>query len=254
MNLGIDIGGSGIKGALVDIATGEFASPRLRIPTPKKSTPQACARTIAHIVEKLVAGSDGDVGSDGGDIRIGITVPAPVVHGTIPMIANLDQGWKGLPAEAFFTSELGRPVTLINDADAAGLAEVYYGAAKGVPGIVVVTTLGTGIGTAVIHDGVLLPNTEFGHIEVNGKDAESRASAGVREKEELSYKDWAKRLDAYYQTLERLLWPDLFVVGGGVSKNHDQFLPLLHLRTPIVPAALRNRAGIVGAAWAANQV
>ena len=246
MILGIDIGGSGIKGALVDTTTGEFLSPRLRIPTPRKSTPQACARTIARIIEKLAPGDD--------DIRIGITVPMPVVHGAVPMVANLDQEWKGLPAQAFLTAELGRPVTLINDADAAGLAEVYYGAAKGVPGIVVVTTLGTGIGSAVIHDGVLLPNTEFGHIEVAGKDAETRASAGVREKEKLSYKEWAKRLDAYYQTLERLLWPDLFVVGGGVSKNHEQFLPLLHLRTPIVPAALRNRAGIVGAAWAANQV
>ena len=246
MIIGIDVGGSGIKGALVDVDTGEFKSERLRIPTPKKSTPRACARTIEHIIDKLAPHRK--------NVRIGITVPAPVVHGTIPMIANLDQSWTNLAAQTFFTEQLGRPVTLINDADAAGLAEVYYGAAKGVPGIVVLTTLGTGIGSAVINNGVLLPNTEFGHMEVNGHDAETRASAGVRDREQLTYKEWAKRLDIYYHALEKLLWPDLFVVGGGVSKNHDQFLPLLHLRTPIVPAALRNRAGIVGAAWAAAQV
>lgn len=245
MIIGIDVGGSGIKGALVDLDTGQFASERLRIPTPKKSTPQACARTIVRIIERLAPDQD--------DLRIGITVPAPVVHGNIPMIANLDQSWTDLPAQDFFTEQVGRPVTLINDADAAGLAEVYYGAAKGVSGIVVVTTLGTGIGSAVINNGVLLPNTEFGHMEVEGYDAESRASAAVREREDMTYHQWAKRLDTYYRALERLLWPDLFVVGGGVSKNHEQFLPLLHLRTPIIPAALRNRAGIVGAAWAAAQ-
>jgi len=243
MELGIDIGGSGIKGALVDLTTGEFASERVRIPTPKRSTPLACAHTISRIIDKLTP--------DKRRLRIGITVPAPVVHGTIPMIANLDQGWADLQGETFLTEQLGRPVTLINDADAAGLGEVYYGAAKGTPGIIVLTTLGTGIGSAVINNGQLLPNTEFGHIEVDGFDAESRASAGVRERENLTYAQWAVRLDRYYQALERTLWPDLFVVGGGVSKNHDQFLPLLHLKTPIIPAALRNRAGIVGAAWAA---
>ena len=243
MELGIDIGGSGIKGAIVDLATGTFVTERLRIPTPKPSTPAACAGTIAHIIDKLAPGEK--------NMRIGITVPCPVVHGKVPWMANLDQGWVGLEADDFMTEYLGRPVTLINDADAAGIAEVYYGAAKGVSGVVVLTTLGTGIGSAVINNGQLLPNTEFGHIEVGGVDVETRTSAGVREKENLSYKEWAKRLDLYYQALERMLWPDLFVVGGGVSKNHDQFLPLLHLRTPIIPAALRNRAGIVGAAWAA---
>jgi len=243
MIIGIDVGGSGIKGALVDLDTGTFASERVRIPTPKKSSPENCARTIATIIRRLAPKQK--------DLRIGITVPAPVVHGVIPMIANLDPSWTDLPAETFFAEQLKRPVTLINDADAAGIAEVYYGAAKGVPGIVVVTTLGTGIGSALINNGVLLPNTEFGHIEIDGYDAESRASAVVRERESLTYKEWAKRLDWFYHSVERLIWPDLFVVGGGVSKNHDQFLPLLHLRTPIIPAALRNRAGIVGAAWAA---
>jgi len=243
MNIGIDIGGSGIKGAVVDLTTGEFISERLRIPTPKKSTPENCADVIARIIKKLAP--------DGADLRVGITVPAPVVHGRVPMIANLDQSWHNLKAEKFLADHLGRAVTLINDADAAGIGEVYYGAAKGTPGKIVLTTLGTGIGSAVINDGQLLPNTEFGHIEVDGKDAEVHATAGVRERENLTYAQWAKYLDRYYQALERILWPDLFVVGGGVSKNHDQFLPLLHLKTPIIPAALRNRAGIVGAAWAA---
>jgi len=245
MIIGIDVGGSGIKGAVVDLDTGSFVSDRVRIPTPKKSSPENCAKTIATIINKLAPDED--------DLRIGITVPAPVVHGVIPMIANLDQGWKDLPAEVFLEEKLGRDVTLINDADAAGLAEVYYGAAKDVPGIIMVMTLGTGIGSAVINNGVLLPNTEFGHIEVGGYDGESRASAVVRERENMTYPQWAKRLDTYMHAVERLLWPDLFVIGGGVSKNHDQFLPLLHLRTPIIPAALRNRAGIVGAAWAAAQ-
>jgi len=243
MELGIDIGGSGIKGALVDLTTGEFVSERLRIETPKRSSPDACARVIQRIVEKLAPDPTG--------LRIGITVPAPVLHGVIPWMANLDSSWTDFPAQAFFSEQLEHPVTLLNDADAAGLAEVYYGAAKGVPGVILLTTLGTGIGTAIINNGVLLPNTEFGHMEINGKDAESQAAAVAKERDNLTYKEWAKRLDVYYGWLERLFWPDLFVVGGGVSKNHDQFLPLLHLRTPIVPAALRNRAGIVGAAWAA---
>jgi len=243
MNIGIDIGGSGIKGAVVDLTTGEFTSERVRIPTPKKSTPENCAVVIAKIIEHLAPGGE--------DLRIGITVPAPVVRGRLPMVANLDQGWHDLKAEEFLAEHLGRPITLINDADAAGLGEVYYGAAKGTPGVIVLTTLGTGIGSAVINNGQLLPNTEFGHMQVDGHDAESRASAGVRERENLTFPQWAKRLDRYYKALEELLWPDLFVVGGGVSKNHEQFLPLLHLQTTIVPAVLRNRAGIVGAAWAA---
>jgi polyphosphate glucokinase len=241
--IGIDIGGSGIKGAVVDTQTGEFSSDRVRIETPKKSTPHACAKVIRKILEQLGAPDDAP---------IGVAMPAPVVHGKIPMIANLDKEWLDLAAEKFLKKELKRPVAMVNDADAAGLAEVYCGAAKDHDGIVIVTTLGTGIGSAVINNGVLLPNTELGHLEIDGHDAESRASAGVRDKEELSYHDWAKRLDIYYRAVEKLFWPDLFVVGGGVSKNHKQFLPLLHLRTPIIPATLRNRAGIVGAALTAE--
>jgi polyphosphate glucokinase len=244
--IGIDIGGSGIKGAVVDTQTGDFISERVRIPTPKKSTPAACAKVIGKILAELDE-------TDDYATPVGIAIPAPVVHGTIPMIANLDKAWLDLNADKFFTKELKRPVMLVNDADAAGLAEVYCGAAKDHPGIVIVTTLGTGIGSAIINNGVLLPNTELGHLEIDHHDAETRASAGVREKEKMSYEEWAGRLDRYYQTVEKLFWPDLFVVGGGVSKNHKQFLPLLHLRTPIIPAELRNRAGIVGAALIAAE-
>ena len=241
--LGIDVGGSGIKGALVDLTAGEFASDRVRIPTPEKSTPANCAEVIGRIIHHFAA--------DLGDEPIGVTVPAAVVRGVVPMMANLDKSWAGLAATAYLSASLGRRIVLINDADAAGLAEVYYGAAKDVPGIVMVLTLGTGIGSAVIHDGVLLPNTELGHLELDGHDAETRASAGARDKGNLSYKDWAARLDRYLNHVQMLFSPDLFVIGGGVSKNHKQFLPLIHLRTPIVPAKLRNRAGIIGAAWAA---
>jgi polyphosphate glucokinase len=244
--IGIDIGGSGIKGAVVDTKTGEFLSERIRIETPSKSTPENCAKVIARIIDGLA-----EQGAKP-DSPIGITVPAPVVHGMIPMIANLDKSWFELKAQKFFEKQLNRPVVLANDADAAGLAEVYCGAAKGQEGIVIVTTLGTGIGSAIINNGVLLPNTELGHLELNGYDAETQASAGIRDKYKWSYEEWAPRLDAYYQYVERLFWPDLFVVGGGVSKNHQQFLPLLHLRTPIIPAKLRNRAGIVGAALVAE--
>lgn len=243
--LGIDIGGSGIKGALVDLEKGALASPRLRIETPRKSTPANVAAALGTIVKNFA--------NDMGDAPIGLTVPAPIVHGSVPMMANLDQRWKGLKARDYFSSRLGRPVIPINDADAAGLAEARYGSARNEKGVVIVTTLGTGIGVAIINDGVLLPNTELGHLEINGKDAESQASAGFMEKHQLSYKRWAKRLQVYYQTLERLFWPDLFVVGGGISRHHDKFLPLLDLQTPIIPAALRNEAGIIGAALAASE-
>ncbi len=243
--LGIDIGGSGIKGAIVDLDTGEFVTPRKRIDTPKPATPEACAAVVAEIINYFK--------DEVGDGPIGLTVPGPVVHGVVPLIANLDKSWTDLNAEKFFHDYLGHPVTLLNDADAAGLAEVHYGAAKDHPGLVILTTLGTGIGSAIINRGVLVPNTELGHLEIDGHDAESRAAASFKEREGLSYAEWAKALQRYYSFVEMLFSPDLFVVGGGVSKDHDQFLPLLKLRTPIVPAKLRNKAGIVGAAWLAKQ-
>lgn len=241
--LGIDIGGSGIKGAPVDLTTGTLVAERLRIPTPRKSTPQACADIVARIVERFA--------DQIGDQPIGITVPAPVVHGVVPMMANLDPSWVGCNVDELFSQRLGRQAMLVNDADAAGLAEVRYGAAKDNFGLVIVTTLGTGIGSAVIHEGRLVPNSELGHLEIGGLDAESQASAAAKSKARLSYKRWARRLQVYYSTVEMLLWPDLFVVGGGVSKRHEQFLPLLQLNTPIVPAKLFNEAGIVGAATVA---
>lgn len=239
--LGIDVGGSGIKGAPVDLDAGEWAEERLRIPTPGKSTPKNVLAVITEIVDNFA--------SSIGDAPVGIAFPAPVRHGHIPMIANLDQKWVGLNVGDYFSDALGREVIMVNDADAAGLAEVHYGAAKGFPGVVVTTTLGTGIGSAVFVDGNLVPNTEFGHLEIDGHDAESRAASSVKDKEGLSYKEWAVRLQRYYETLTKLLWPDLIVVGGGVSREHEKFLPLLDLDAEIVPAKLRNRAGIIGAAW-----
>ena len=243
--LGIDVGGSGIKGAPVDLEAGDFAVPRLRIPTPEKSTPKNVAGVVAEIIEHFREHLP-----DGA--RIGLTIPAPVVHGRVPFIANLHKSWAGLEASAFFEDFLGRPVTLVNDADGAGLAEVHYGAAKGNDGLVIMTTLGTGIGSAIIHRGVLVPNAELGHVELDGHDAESRAASSIKDREGLSYKQWAVRLQRYYSHLEMLFSPDLFVVGGGVSKDSEKFLPQLDLKTPIVPARLRNRAGIIGAALAAR--
>jgi Polyphosphate glucokinase (EC 2.7.1.63) len=241
--LGIDIGGSGIKGAMVDVATGELVTERLRIPTPEQSTPLA----VAHVVKEIVANFADQV-ADG---PVGVTIPAVVTHGVTRTAANIDSSWIDAPAERIFEEVLGRDIYLMNDADAAGVAEVVYGAAKGHPGVVIVTTLGTGIGSAVINRGVLLPNTELGHIEVDGKDAETVAAASARTRDGLTFEEYVPRLQRYYETIERLFWPDLLVVGGGVSKHHEKFLPKLRLNTPIVPAQLRNAAGIVGAAWLA---
>lgn len=240
--LGIDIGGSGIKGAPVDLDTGQLVSDRIKIATPKKSTPQriieVCAQIIDHFAEQI--DDDGPVG---------ITIPAAVTHGVTRTAANIDSSWIDFPAEDEFRKRLGRPVFLVNDADAAGVAEVKYGAAKDHPGLVILTTLGTGIGVAIIHRGVLMPNAELGHLEMNGKDAETQASSAAKERLGMSFKEWVVPLNQYYSMLEDLLWPDLFVVGGGISRQADKFLPRLNIRTPIVPAALRNQAGIVGAAW-----
>ena len=246
--LGIDIGGSGIKGAPVDLSTGEFAADRLRIGTPAKSTPENVADIVAQIVEHF----SGQIAADG---PIGVTIPAVVTHGITRSAANIDKSWINCDAEKIFEDRLGRDILLVNDADAAGVAEVKYGAAANHPGLVILTTLGTGIGTAILYRGVLVPNSELGHIEVDGVDAEKRAASSIKDKEGLSYAKWAKRLQRYYETLEALLWPDLIVVGGGVSKDSDKFLPLIDISAEMVPAKLRNTAGIVGAAWlAANRL
>lgn len=242
---GIDIGGSGVKSALVDLETGEFIGERVRIETPKPATPDAVAEVCRQLLDQLGVGPE---------VPVGIAFPAPVIHGVIPFMANLDDSWVGVDVAELMERHLGRSVEALNDADAAGIAEVAYGAAKGVKGLVILTTQGTGIGSAVIMDGVLVPNTELGHLEIDGYDAEKRASAGQKTLQELSWKKWAKRLQRYYSHVEMLFSPDLFVVGGGVSKNHEKFMPLLELKTPMVPAKLFNTAGIVGAArYAANR-
>ena len=241
--LGIDIGGSGIKGAPVDLATGELTTKRMRIPTPAKSTPP----NVADVVKEIVA-NFADVIGDG---PIGVTIPAVVTHGMTRSAANIDKSWIDCEAEKIFQDHLGRDVLLVNDADAAGIAEVHYGAAKDHPGLVLLTTLGTGIGTAIVYRGVLVPNSELGHIEVDGQDAESRAASSIRDKERLSFSEWAKRLQRYYDKIESILWPDLIVIGGGVSKESDKFIPKLKLKADVVPARLLNTAGIVGAAWLA---
>jgi polyphosphate glucokinase len=243
MPFGIDFGGSGIKGAPVDLGEGRFAEDRVRIETPHPATPHAVAEVFSELLQKF-PGSAG---------AVGVTVPAVVKGGEVSSAANIDKSWIGEDADQLFTDVLDRDVRVVNDADAAGLAEVRYGAAKGRKGLVLVTTLGTGIGSALLYDGVLVPNSELGHLEIDGHDAEKRAAASVREDKELSWEDWAERLTTYYRALEMLFSPDLFVVGGGISKKADKYLPLLKIETEIVPASLRNDAGIIGAALYASE-
>ncbi|WP_121257461.1 polyphosphate--glucose phosphotransferase [Nocardioides ferulae] len=236
--LGIDFGGTGIKGAPVDLELGDFAQERVRVRTPQPATPEA----VAAVFSELLAHFPDATGP------VGVTVPGIVRHGVVHSAANIDGSWVGTDADRLITEATGREVHVVNDADAAGLAEVRYGAARGREGLVIVTTLGTGIGAALVFDGVLVPNAELGHLEIGGRDAETWAANSAREREDLSMAAWAERLTTYYRTLEKLFSPDLFVVGGGVSKRSDEFLPLLDLDTEIVPASLRNKAGVVGAA------
>jgi len=239
--VGIDVGGTGIKGAPVDVGKGALAADRFRLPTPRPATPTAVADTIAQVLDHL--GVDGPVGC---------TVPGPVQRGLVHQAPNLSPSWHNLDAEKLLRKRLSRPVRLLNDADAAGLAEAHFGAAQDIHGVVVLVTLGTGIGTAIVAHGQLVPNTELGHLRMGKSEAEKRASNEARLEQGLSWKKWGARVSAYLQELERLLWPDLFVVGGGVSKKFDKFGHRLHTRTPVVPAELGNQAGIVGAALHAN--
>jgi polyphosphate glucokinase len=238
VGFGIDFGGSGIKGAPVDLDRGEFAAERVRIKTPERSTPAAVADVVAELHERFPAVTG----------PVGVAVPGIVRSGVVGSAANIDASWVGTDADGLLSERLGVDVRVLNDADAAGLAEVRYGAAVGQRGLVILTTLGTGVGSAIVYDGVLVPNSELGHLEVGGRAAERSAANSVREEEGLSWEAWAERLETYYRHLERLFSPDLFVVGGGVSKQVDEFLPHVDVETPIVPAKLRNRAGIVGAA------
>jgi polyphosphate glucokinase len=240
--LGIDIGGTGVKAAPVDPAAGTLLAARQRLETPSPATPDAVAEVIAQLVKGFNWTG-----------RAGVTFPGVVVDGVIRTAANLDHAWIGLDAAKFLGAATGLDVTVVNDADAAGVAEIKFGAGKGQPGTVLLLTLGTGIGSALFSDGVLVPNTEFGHIQIRGKDAEKRASEQAREARDLSWGDWAGRVDEYLEHMEALLSPSLIIIGGGISKKSDKFLPRLSgLRAKIVPAAMLNDAGIVGAAMSAD--
>ncbi|MFW2514491.1 polyphosphate--glucose phosphotransferase [Demequina sp. SO4-13] len=242
--IGVDIGGTGIKAAPVDLRTGEFTEERYRIPTPDPSTPDAVARTVAKCISKF---------SPGKKVPIGVAFPGVVQNGVVKTAANVDDAWIGTNLRTIIRDYAGHDVFVINDADAAGYGEYIHGAAHERDGVVLMTTLGTGIGTALIVDGQLVPNTEFGHVEIGGQEAEDFAAESARDRLDLDWEAWTKNLQKFYSEMEKLVWPDLIIVGGGVSKSHHMFLPGLTLRAPIIPAELRNGAGIVGAAaWAAN--
>jgi polyphosphate glucokinase len=239
---GVDVGGSGIKGGIVDLDTGQLLGDRFKLLTPQPATPAAVAKTIAAVVNEF-----------GWTGPLGVTYPGVVTHGIVQTAANVHKSWIGTNARDIIGAELtGQEVTILNDADAAGLAEARFGAGKDHSGLVVVLTFGTGIGSAVIHDGKLIPNTEFGHLEVDGKEAEHRAASSVKDKNNWSYEKWAKQVTRVLEAIENLMWPDLFIAGGGISRKADKWLPLLKSRTPVVAAALLNTAGIVGAAMAST--
>lgn len=245
--VGVDIGGTGIKGALVDLDAGTLLTDRVKVPTPAGAEPDDVLAAVKVVLDTL--------GVADASVPLGVAFPAIVKHGRTLSAANVADTWIGFEAEKFFEDGLGREIHFANDADVAGVAEARYGAAVGAQGLTILTTLGTGIGTAMLYDGNLIPNAELGHLQRadSAKDAEAWAAYSAMEREQLSWPKWAKRLQWYYSYLEFLLSPDLFIVGGGVSKHSDEFLPLLKLSTPIVPAVHRNNAGIIGAAALALQ-
>jgi polyphosphate glucokinase len=238
--IGIDIGGTGIKAGVVDLEHGRLLAERTKVDTPHPATPHAVAAAVCGLLEGIE-----------GDGPLGITMPSVVLDGVVKTASNIAPSWVGTDATALFNEATGRPVGVVNDADAAGMAEVRYGAAAGHRGVVILVTLGTGIGSALFVDGALVPNTELGHLHLHHGDAEDWAAESARERDELSWKAWSKRVSEYLELVESLLWPDLFVVGGGVSRRADRFLPLLTCRTPVVAATLHNDAGIVGGAMVA---
>ena len=239
--LGVDVGGSGVKGAIVDLDTGQLIGDRFRLETPQPATPEAVTRTVAEVVRHFDWTGP-----------LGVTYPGVVVDGVVQTAANVDKSWIGRNvAQEMSTAMGGQPVTVLNDADAAGLAEQRYGAGRNRDGVVVLLTFGTGIGSAVIHHGILLPNTEFGHIQVGRREAEKRAASSVMERKGWSFRKWTRQVTRVLVAVENAIWPDLFIVGGGISKKADKWIPLLKNRTPVVAAELLNTAGIVGAAMAA---
>ncbi|MDE0545449.1 polyphosphate--glucose phosphotransferase [Microbacterium sp. C7(2022)] len=240
--VGVDIGGTGIKAGIVDLDKGELVSDRVKVATPDGAKPKDVLVAVTEVLTRL--------GVEDASVPLGVAFPAIVKNGRTLSAANVSDKWIGFEAEKFFEDGLGRDIHFANDADVAGVAEVRYGAAKDQPGLTILTTLGTGIGSAMLYNGVLIPNSELGHVQRASakKDAEAYAAYSAMERHSLSWSKWAKRLQWYYSHIEFLFSPDLFVVGGGVSKHADQFLPLLELKTPIVPAVHRNNAGIIGAA------
>jgi polyphosphate glucokinase len=239
---GVDVGGSGVKGGIVDLDTGALIGERFKLPTPQPSTPEAVAQTIAEVVREF-----------GWTGPLGVTYPGVVTDGIVRTAANVDKKWIGTNAQDVISAALdGQAVTVLNDADAAGLAEEKFGAGHDKTGVIVLLTFGTGIGSAVIHNGVLLPNTEFGHLEVDGKEAEHRAASSVKERKEWSYERWTEEVTKVLVVIENAICPDLFIAGGGISRKADKWIPMLKNRTPVVAATLLNTAGIVGAAMAAE--
>jgi polyphosphate glucokinase len=247
--VGVDVGGSGIKVAVVDVATGQLAGPRLRVVTPQPSTPVAVIPVIVRLVNRTIRAAKVDAAS----LPIGVDMPSVVINGVTRTAANIDAGWIGFDLAGELRKKLSGPLVVLNDADAAGLAEMRFGAGAGQRGVVIVLTLGTGVGSGLFNDGVLVPNTELGHMEIRGRDAERRSAAVARTRRGLSWKAWAADLDEHLQAIDRLFSPNLIILGGGVSKNADRFIPRLTVGTKIVAATLRNDAGIVGSAMAATE-
>jgi polyphosphate glucokinase len=246
ISIGVDVGGSGIKVAAVDLATGQLVGERHRVPTPKPSTPEAMIKIVARLVKQA-----GDA-VEAPNAPVGVGMPCVILEGATVTAANIDKRWIGYAARDEMSKAVGRPVSLGNDADVAGLAEIRYGIGLTDPdvrrGVVVFLTLGTGVGSAVFNSGVLVPNTELGHMEIRGKDAEWRSAAAARIRRGESWKGWAEDLDEHLKAIDRLFWPRMFILGGGVSKQSERFTPRLTCRPPVRPATLRNEAGIVGAA------
>ncbi|WP_020495090.1 polyphosphate--glucose phosphotransferase [Sciscionella marina] len=241
---GVDIGGSGIKGCVIDLDSGERVGERVRIPTPQPSKPEAVAEVVGEVVREF-----------GWKGPVGVTLPAVIKQGVAYSAANIDKDWMRLDARALFAKQLGlgtESVAVLNDADAAGLAEINHGETRLREGVTVLLTFGTGIGSAVFLNGALVPNTEFGHLEVDGHDAEKHAAASAKEEHDWSWEKWAHHVSKYLRVLEDLVWPDLIIAGGGVSKKAEKWLHLLDIRTEIIPASFKNDAGIVGAADAAS--
>jgi polyphosphate glucokinase len=240
--IGIDVGGSGIKAAIVETTSGELTTPRVRVETPHPATPKAVAKATAGVVADLPR-----------ELSAGVGFPAVVLDGEVKTAANIDRGWIGTNADSLFADAIGRSLIVGNDADAAGLAEMRFGAGRGEMGTVLMLTLGTGIGSALFRDGILVPNTELGHLQVRGRDAERRAAASIKERKGLSWHAWSKLLSEYLNAIDALIWPDLVIIGGGISKDADHFIKDLPARVRCVPATLENRAGIVGAAMLAAE-